>query len=108
MTKSLTIEEFDPKDAIDWTTLVEDLVPIALDDKIFDQVVYVGFLLDAGHRGKLIQFLKKNQDVFVWSHEDMSSIDPQITSHRLSMNLNFYLIKQKRRAMAQKRQRAAS
>ena len=36
----------------------------------------------------------------------MPRIDPQVMSHRLNVDLNFYLIEQKRRGMAPKRQEA--
>jgi len=33
----------------------------------------------------LIRFLKKNTDVFAWSHEDMPGIDPSVITHRLNV-----------------------
>ena len=29
----------------------------------------------------LVQFLRKNIDVFTWSHEDMPRIDPSVITH---------------------------
>ncbi|KAL5539294.1 hypothetical protein UlMin_046152 [Ulmus minor] len=45
----------------------------------------------------LITFLREHHDVFAWSHEDMLGIDPSIIVHRLNIDPNFKLIKQKRR-----------
>ncbi|KAL5556509.1 hypothetical protein UlMin_038745 [Ulmus minor] len=45
----------------------------------------------------LIIFLREHRDVFVWSHEDMPGIDPNVIVHRLNIDPNFKPIKQKRR-----------
>ena len=37
----------------------------------------------------LVGFLKRSTDVFIWSHEDMSGIDPSVITHRLNVSL-FY------------------
>ncbi|XP_075635275.1 uncharacterized protein LOC142607611 [Castanea sativa] len=37
-------------------------------------------------RTKLIQFLRKNQDVFAWSHEDMPGISRQVIQHKLNVD----------------------
>lgn len=37
-------------------------------------------------RGKVIDFLQTNFDVFAWSHKDVVGIDPEVTCHRLNMN----------------------
>ena len=34
----------------------------------------------------LVHFLKKSIDVFAWSHEYMSGIDPSVITHRLNVN----------------------
>ena len=36
-----------------------------------------------------ITFLKDNQDVFAWSHEDMLGIDPSVIVHRLNVLPSF-------------------
>ena len=35
---------------------------------------------------KVIQFLKNNQDVFAWNHEDMLGIDKEVIVHCLSID----------------------
>ena len=37
-------------------------------------------------RTKLVQFLKKNLDVFAWSYEDMLGISPKVIQHKLNMD----------------------
>ena len=48
MSESLSVEEFDLRDKIDWATPIEDLVLVSLDDDLPDQVVYIGSFLNAG------------------------------------------------------------
>ncbi|KAL5542749.1 hypothetical protein UlMin_010459 [Ulmus minor] len=45
----------------------------------------------------LITFLREHRDIFAWSHEDMPGIDPSVIVHRLNIDPNFKLVKQKRR-----------
>ena len=65
MSESLSVKELDPRDEGNWATPVEDLVLVALDDELPNRVVYIGSILDARLLEELIQFLKKNQDVFM-------------------------------------------
>ena len=83
---------------------MEELVPIVLNDKLLDPVIYIRSLLNLELCEGLIQFLKENQDVFMWCHDDMSSIDYRIMSHRLNLNSDLRLVKKKRKAMALERQ----
>ena len=46
---------------------------------------------------KVVQFLKDNQDVFAWSHEDMPEIDKGVIVHRLSTDLMQKPVQQKRK-----------
>ena len=34
-----------------------------------------------------MKFLKKNLDVFTWSHEDMPGIDEQVIKHSLNVDV---------------------
>ncbi|XP_059658516.1 uncharacterized protein LOC132304821 [Cornus florida] len=49
-----------------------------------------------------------NQDVFAWSHEDMSGIDPATIEHRLDTDPTVKPIRQKRRTFATERNMAIS
>ena len=57
-------------------------------------------------RTRLIEFLKENLDVFMWSHEDMPGISPKIIQHKLKVDPERKPIQQKRRAFAPKRDQA--
>ena len=51
-------------------------VEIVLGDST--KVLKIGTTLPASEKEKIISFLKVNQDVFTWKHEDMPGIDRKI------------------------------
>ena len=55
---------------------------------------------------KMISFLRANQDVFTWKHEDMPEIDRKIIQHRLNVNPECKPIQQKQRIFALERNKA--
>ena len=59
-------------------------VEIALRD--LTKVLKIGSALPTLEKKKMISFLKANQDVFTWKHEDMLGIDRKIIQHRLNVN----------------------
>ena len=54
----------------------------------------------------LIRFLRKNIDVFAWSHEDMPGIDPSVITHRLNVHPSSKPVRQKKRAFTSERDNA--
>ena len=63
----------------------EDLekVTVGDDPKKFFQV---GSQLPPLERQKLIEFLRKNMDVFVWNAYEASGVDPKFICHNLNVN----------------------
>ena len=59
-------------------------------------------------RQALTAFLRANQDVFAWSHEDMPGIDPSIMVHKLNVSSSFPPVRQKKRVFAQERDKATA
>lgn len=51
-----------------------------------DRVIFVGVRVRESHPA-LIDFLCRNTDVFVWEASDLTGVDPEVISHRLSVNL---------------------
>ncbi|KAL0391200.1 UNVERIFIED_CONTAM: Transposon Ty3-G Gag-Pol polyprotein [Sesamum calycinum] len=51
----------------------------------------------------LIQFLKKNKEVFAWTMTDLHGISPDVITHKLSVNPSAKPVKQKKR-MAERSQ----
>ena len=66
----------------------------------------VGADLERKSKKDLVQFLKKNIDIFAWSHEDMSGIDPGVITHRLNICPSFKLVRQKKIVFAPERDNA--
>ena len=46
----------------------------------------IGTALLTSKKEKMISFLKANQDVFAWKHEDIPEIDRKIIQHHLNVN----------------------
>ena len=52
---------------------------------LYEKCTKVGADLEEKIKKDLVYFLKKNIDVFAWSHEDMPGIDPSVITHRLNV-----------------------
>ena len=60
----------------------------------------IGTLASQTMHQALTTFLRENQDVFAWSHEDMPRIDPSIIVHKLNVSPLFSSVQQKKRVFA--------
>ena len=76
--------------------LVEELEEVTLDESRPERTTRMGTLASQPIRQALASFLKMNQDVFAWSHNDMPGIDPSVIVHRLNVNLASSPIRKKR------------
>ena len=76
---------------------VEELEEIILDESRPGWTTRMGTLASLMICQDLAGFLRMNQDVFAWSHEDMLGIDPSVIVHRLNVNPASSLIRQKKR-----------
>ena len=85
-----------------WTMTepIEKLEEILLDDSEPDRMTRIGTLASQMICRALTTFLKNNCDVFAWSHEDMSGIDPSVMVHRLNVLPSFPLLHQKKQVFA--------
>ena len=68
------------------TELVEELEEVFLNESRPGRTTRMGTLASPMIRQDLAGFLRMNQDVFAWSHEDMLGIDPSVIVHRLNVN----------------------
>ena len=68
---------------------VEDLEEVNLDSSRPERTTRIGTLASWPVRQVLTTFLRDNQDVFAWSHEDMPGIDPSIIVHKLIVSPSF-------------------
>ena len=72
--------------------LVEGLEEVLLDDSRPERTTRISTLASQTICQALTTFLKENQDVFAWSHEDMLGIDPSIIVHRFNVSPSFSLV----------------
>ncbi|CAL8174754.1 unnamed protein product [Prunus armeniaca] len=75
-----------------------DLEKVQINDDHPNRIAKIGAQLPPQIRDDLTNFLCENAQVFAWSYEDMPGIDPEIISHRLSIDPAFKPICQKCRA----------
>ena len=80
---------------------VEGLEEILLDHSKPERTTKISTFASPPIRQALATFLRKNQDVFAWSHEDMLRINPSVMVHRLNVSPSFPPIRQKKRVFAQ-------
>ena len=81
----------------------EALENIPLDESNLERYTRVGADLERKSKKDLVQFLKKNIDIFAWSHEDMSGIDPGVITHHLNICPSFKPVQQKKRVFTPER-----
>ena len=72
---------------------IKTLEDISLDENNPKRYTRVIADLEENIKKDLVRFLKKNIDVFSWSHEDMSGIDPSVITHRLNVSPSSKLVR---------------
>ena len=75
----------------------EALEDIFLDENNPKRCTRVGTDLEEKIKQDLVQFLKRNIDVFAWIHEDIPGIEPGVITHRLNVCPSSKPVPQKKR-----------
>ena len=83
--------------------LIEVLEDVPLDESNPEKFTKIGMSMGEKTKQDLVRFLKKNTDVFSWSHKDTSGIDPSVITHRLNMSPSYKPVRQKKKVFALKR-----
>ena len=84
----------------------EALEEIPLDEDDPEKSTRIRADLEGKIKKGLIRFLRKNIDVFAWSHEDMPGIEPSVITHRLNVHPSSKPVRQKKRIFAPERDNA--
>ena len=84
----------------------ETLEDISLDEDNPKKSTRIGADLEGKIKKDLIRFLRENIDVFTWSHEDMSGINPSVITHRLNVHPSSKPVQQKKIVFAPNRDNA--
>ena len=79
---------------------VETLETMKLVERETARTTRIGTTLSLKIRTRLVQFLKKNLDVFAWSQEDMPGISPKVIQHRLNVDPEKKPVQQRQRVFA--------
>ena len=87
---------------------VEELEEVMLDESRPGRTTRMGTLASPTVRQDLANFMRRNQDIFAWSHEDMPGIDPSVIVHRLNVNPDSSPVRQKKRVFAQEHDKAVA
>ena len=67
------------------TEPIEELEEVTLNSSRPKRTTRIGILPSWPVRQTLTAFLRDNQDMFAWSHEDTPRIDPSVIVHRLNV-----------------------
>ena len=65
---------------------IKDLEDVKLVKGDASKLTKVGGGLDPPLKEEIVEFLKKNLDIFAWAHEDMPGIDNRVIEHRLKVD----------------------
>ncbi|GKV13510.1 hypothetical protein SLEP1_g24510 [Rubroshorea leprosula] len=91
----------------------KDHTPEAIPQRIPDnqqvmgvEITQIGTRLNSEERAELIAFLRPNNDVFMWTSENMPGIPPSVSQHKLSTNPLKKPVAQKRRLFGGERLQA--
>ena len=88
------------------TEPTEVLEDVLLQENDPEKFTRIGTSMKEKVKKDLIQFLRKSVDVFVWSHDDMLGIDPNVITHRLNVYPSSKPVHQKKRVFAPERDKA--
>ncbi|KAL0391024.1 UNVERIFIED_CONTAM: Transposon Ty3-G Gag-Pol polyprotein [Sesamum calycinum] len=84
---------------------VEELKVINLSEDD-EKTTKIGTTMRPSTEEHLIQFLKKNKEVFAWTMTDLHGISPDVITHKLSVNPSAKPVKQKKRMFGAERSQA--
>ena len=79
------------------TKPLEEMALVSIHPNYPNCHVMIGTELTEQLRNVLVEFLKKNHDVFAWSQGNVPGIDPQFVVHKLFIDLKHYPVHKKRR-----------
>ena len=88
------------------TEPTEVLEDVLLQENDPEKFTRIGTSMKEKVKKDLIQFLRKGVVVFVWSHDDMLGIDPNVITHRLNVYPSSKPVRQKKRVFAPERDKA--
>ncbi|KAL5794732.1 hypothetical protein ACOSP7_003326 [Xanthoceras sorbifolium] len=94
-------DNIDPRviDKNETTGPVEELKEVQIDELKLERTLKLEANLDLAIRNALLAFLRRNLDVFAWTHNDMVGINPEVMAYKLNIDPTFKPVRQKRMAI---------
>ena len=86
---------------------IEGLDEVLLDNSKLERMTRICTIASPPIRQALIAFLREDQNIFAWSHEDILGIDPLVV-HKFYVSPSFPPIRQKKRVFMQERNKATT
>ena len=86
--------------------LADDTEEVEIDNLGTPRRMKIRTSLSPEVRETVIACLRRNRDVFAWSHNDMKSIDPDLICHRLNVDPRVPTRRQKKRPLDPERSQA--
>ena len=101
LNKGLLDDTIDPRSLYEEGTTgpIEDLADLPVDDQEPSKVLKIRKNLSEEVRKAILEFLRRNLDMFAWVHSDMEGIKPSIISHCLNIDQSRKPIRHKIQAM---------
>ena len=84
----------------------DELLQVPFDERLPDRFFRISLELYKEDQAQLINFLRKNVDIFAWSASDMPGVSPDVITHKLNVNPAWHSIIQKKRSFPQDRAQA--
>ena len=106
--ETLLIEMMDPRDEqrIERAASTDELLQIPFNEQLPKKFFKISSELNKEDQVQLINFLRKNMDIFAWSASDMPGLSPDVITHKLNVNLACHPIMQKKRNFSPDRAQA--
>ena len=70
------------------------MIQINLRDEVKPKPIFISESLLLSEKEDLIHLIQEYIDLFDWNYKDMPRLDPQVTMHRLNINLDVKPVKQ--------------
>ena len=87
---NLALDQLDPWDKMsNFGESVKRMVFVPLREDDPTKFIQIRSLLDEETKGRLIDFLQSNADIFAWSTSNMPSIPPEVMAHHLNVSSTY-------------------
>ncbi|KAL0446392.1 UNVERIFIED_CONTAM: hypothetical protein Slati_1767100 [Sesamum latifolium] len=76
---------------------VEELITVELTPGDLGKVIKIGSKMTEDVQDQVVNYLRKNKDIFAWTPQDLEGIDLSVITHHLNLDTSIRPVKQKNR-----------